>query len=112
MPAWASHLIIFKQQKSTHAGALCCLELVKGITLPSGQLKPLAGLTQACFDHRLLERSQDVLDYADALPGSIPSLFNFKEKHGYPRGVSVLFFGASEGNRTPNLLITNELLYH
>ena len=24
----------------------------------------------------------------------------------------LLLFGASEGNRTPNLLITNELLYH
>ena len=36
---------------------------------------PLAGLFQAGFDHRLLERSPDVLAYADALPGSNPLLF-------------------------------------
>ena len=36
--------------------------------------RPLAGLVQAGFDHRLLERSLDVLAYADALTGSIPLL--------------------------------------
>ena len=29
-----------------------------------------------------------------------------------PYWVSFCMLGASEGNRTPNLLITNELLYH
>ena len=36
------------------------------------QLKFLAGLIQAGFDHRLLERSPDVLAYADAFSGSSP----------------------------------------
>ena len=38
-------------------------------------LKSLAGLIQAGFDHRLLERSLDVLADADALAGSIPLLY-------------------------------------
>ena len=37
--------------------------------------RPLAGLIQAGFDHRLLERSPDVLAYADAFSGSSPDLF-------------------------------------
>ena len=34
--------------------------------------RPLAGLTQARFDHRLLDSPPDCLAYADALPGSSP----------------------------------------
>ena len=43
---------------------------------------PLAGLFQAGFDHRLLERSPDVLAYADALTGSSPFRFHNEIKDG------------------------------
>ena len=41
-------------------------------TAVGSRSRPLAGLIQAGFDHRLLERPPDVRAYADALPGSIP----------------------------------------
>ena len=43
--------------------------------LKGSRSRPLAGLIQAGFDHRLLERSPDVLADADALSGPIPLLF-------------------------------------
>ena len=43
-------------------------------------------IPQARFDHRLLERSPDVLAYADAFSGSTPVLFHDKNTAPHQRG--------------------------
>ena len=51
------------------------------LRLKARSSRPLADLIQAGFDHRLLERSTDVLAHADALSGSNPLLlFIMKSK--------------------------------
>ena len=78
-------------------------------TAVGSRSRPLAGPIQAGFDHRLLERPPDVRAYAAALPGSIPFYY---QKNKQTPSWCLFVFGASGGNRTHNLLITNELLCH
>ena len=75
----------------------------------ASQLKPLAGLIQAGFDHRLLERSPDVLAYADALPGSNPYYWFDKSKTAPFR--CCFTFGEPVGIRTLDTRLRRPLLY-
>ena len=75
-----SHLDYLKTKTDTQNGCLFLFGASEGNPAASGSSRPLAGLSQAGFDQRLLERSPDVRAYAAALPGSIPILIILKQK--------------------------------
>jgi len=69
------------------------------LRLKARSSRPLADLIQAGFDHRLLERSPDVLAHADALPGSNPLLlFRQIKKHPPFGGCFFIWWSVGDSN--------------